>query len=184
MTEQSEQTQYVDDVDAFLAGLKLPEAPMPICMRGDLQAQWEELEQRLEFLRRQPKNDSLGAVDPTRVVAEQMEALRTEMKEHVRVFLLRAKTRKEWSDLIKLHPPRKEDGAGAAFNPETFPVAALAACSVRPRMTEEQAGRVIDQITAGQWNELWGKVAALNAGSGEVPFSFVASEILSSTSRR
>lgn len=173
--------RYVEDIDDFLEGLKLPEAEVPICMRGDLQARFEELDRDLEAARRTPEDDSLASsgVEPRRL-AEEIEALRAEMQEHVRVFLLRARPRKEWSDLLKEHKPRKID-APADFNRDTFPIAALAACSVKPSITEAQAGKIVDHITQGQWSALWNAILELNGGSGEVPFSYAASAILSNT---
>ncbi|MGW4663177.1 hypothetical protein [Streptosporangium sandarakinum] len=179
MTETPE--QYVEDIDEFLDGLKLPEQGVPICMRGDLQARFEELERQLEAARRRPESDSLaGTSGEARRIAEEMEELRQEMQRYVRVILLRALPRKQWSDLVKEHPPRKQD-APADHNRETFPVAALAACSVKPRMSEDKAGRLVDAVTQGQWVTLWNTVLELNGGSGEVPFSAASSAILSST---
>ncbi|MFB4285705.1 hypothetical protein ACBJ59_61335 [Nonomuraea sp. MTCD27] len=176
--------RYVEDIDDFLDGLKLPEDQVPICMRGDLQSRFEELSRQLEAARRGPEPDSLDGVPDTVRLAREIEALRGEMQEHVRVFLLRALPRKEWSDLAKEHKPRKTDAADlqAGFNRETFPIAALAACSVKPKMDEKQAGRLVDRVTQGQWQALWNAIAELNGGSGEVPFSYAASAILSATS--
>ncbi|MEU7741977.1 hypothetical protein [Nonomuraea sp. NPDC049158] len=173
--------RYVEDIDDFLDGLKLPETEVPICMRGDLQSKFEELERDLEAARRSADSDSLaGSGSDTRRLAEEITALQDEMQEHVRVFWLRALPRKEWSDLIKEHKPRKQD-APADFNRDTFPVAALAACSVKPSINEAQAGKVIDRIAQGQWATLWDAILQLNGGSGEVPFSYAASAILSNT---
>ncbi|MFE3452379.1 hypothetical protein ACFXJ8_25995 [Nonomuraea sp. NPDC059194] len=177
------ETPYVEDIDAFLDGLKLPETEVPIVMRGDLQARFEELERALDIARRRPESDSLaGGGGDARRIAEEIEALRAEMQGHVRVFLLRALPRKAWSDLVKEHPARKQDtSAGVDFNRDTLPVAALAACSVKPRMAEEKAGRLVDALTQGQWMTLWNAILELNGGSGEVPFSALASVTLSST---
>jgi hypothetical protein len=175
------ETPYVEDIDAFLEGLKLPETEVPIVMRGDLQARFEELERALDVARRKPESDSLaGGGSEARQIAEEIEALRAEMQGYVRVFLLRALPRKEWSDLLKEHPARKQD-APADFNRETLPISALAACSVKPKMSEAQAGRLVDAVTQGQWAVLWQAILGLNGGSGEVPFSVAASATLNST---
>ena len=175
--------RYVEDIDDFLDGLKLPEKEVPICMRGDLQAKFEQLEADLEAARRGPDSDTLASSDSSaRKIAQEIEALQAEMQEHVRLFWLRALPRKAWSDLIKEHPPRKQD-APADFNRDKFPVAALAECSVKPSLSEEQAGKVVDRLTQGQWAMLWNAILELNGGSGEVPFSYSASAILQATSR-
>lgn len=175
--------QYVEDVDDFLSNLRMPEDEVPICVRGDLQARFEELQRQLDVARRTPESDSLaGSGGEVRRIAEEIEAVRQEMQAHVRVFVLRALPHKEWSDLLKDHKPRPQDHP-ADFNRETFPTAALAACAVKPRMNTAQAGKLIDAVTTGQWRTLWEAILGLNGGSGDVPFSAAASAILSSTSR-
>lgn len=123
----------VEDLEDFLDDFHLPEASVPICARGDLQAEFDQLAQELEVARRSPDADTLaGTSGRTRAIAERMEELRQEMKAHTRVFRFRALPQRKWSDLLAAHPARKED-APADFNRETFPVAALAACSPRVR---------------------------------------------------
>jgi hypothetical protein len=177
MSEQ----QYVEDIDDFLAGYQLPEDEVPICMRTDLQARFEQLQRELDAARRQPVSDTLdGDGGSTRQIATQIEELRTEMQSHVRVFLLRGLHHKAWSDLLGKHKPRKEDYP-ADHNRETFPAAALAECAIKPKMSAEKAGALIDKLTLGQWNELWSTVLELNRGSGAVPFSEQASAVLRNT---
>ncbi|MFI6299543.1 hypothetical protein ACIBEJ_48670 [Nonomuraea sp. NPDC050790] len=176
-------TEYVEDVDDFLDGYQLPEDEVPICRRGDLQARFEELERALDAARRRPEEDSLaGGGGEVRRLAQELMELREEMQSHVRVFRLRALPRLAWKNLLKEHPPRQAD-LPADHNRDSFPVAALAACAVRPRMTGEKAGRLVDALTQGQWGALWETILQLNGGSGEVPFSAAASGILSNTSR-
>lgn len=171
----------VEDLEDFLDDFHLPEASVPICARGDLQAEFDQLAQELEVARRSPDADTLaGTSGRTRAIAERMEELRQEMKAHTRVFRFRALPQRKWSDLLAAHPARKED-APADFNRETFPVAALAACAVHPKMTVEQAGKLVDRISSGQWSRLWLAILNLQQGGGDVPFSAAASAILSAT---
>lgn len=177
--------QYVEDIDEFFDGYHLPEDEVPICMRSDLQRQFEQLSRALEAARQAPASDSFagGASGAeARRIAEQLEALRQEMQSHVRVFVLKAIPRKEWRDLLRDHPPRPQD-LPADHNVESFPIAALVACSVKPKLTEEKAGRLVDVITQGQWGAIWSTIIDLNGDDGAVPFSVAASAILSRTSR-
>ncbi|MEV4020165.1 hypothetical protein AB0J35_57785 [Nonomuraea angiospora] len=175
--------QYVEDIDEFLDGYHLPEDEVPICMRTDLQRRFEQLQRALEAARHAPGSDTLaGSGSEARRIAEEIQALREEMQSHVRVFVLKAIPRKSWRDLLRDHPPRPQD-LPADHNVETFPVAALVACSVKPKLTEEKAGRLVDMITQGQWGALWGTILELNGDDGSVPFSDLASAILSRTSR-
>jgi hypothetical protein len=177
--------RYAEDIDEFLEGYRLPQDEVPICMRSDLQLQFEQLHRQLEAARRAPAGDSFagGAAEgDSRRIAEEIEALRQEMAGHVRVFVLQAVHRREWRDLLAAHPPRPKD-APADHNTETFPVAVLVACSVKPKLSEEKAGRLIDMITPGQWGALWNTILELHGSSNPVPFSALASDILSRTSR-
>lgn len=179
------ETQYVEDIDAFLEGLQMPQDEVPICMRGDLQLAFEQLQRELDAARRAPATDSFAGGSSgreARRIAEEIEALRQEMQSYVRVFVLKAIPRKEWRDLLRDHPPRQKDQP-ADHNTETFPIAALVACSVKPKLTDDKAGKLIDALTAGQWGTMWNTILELNGDTGAVPFSALASEILSRSSR-
>jgi hypothetical protein len=166
----TDQPQYVEDIDDFLAGYKLPRGEVPICMRLDLQAAYEALQRERGAARRGPSSDTLdGDGGALRRLDAQIEELRAQMQSHVRVFLLQGMHSKEWSDLLGRHKPRPEDKP-ADHNRLTFPPAALAACLVKPKVSEEKAGLLIDKLTPGQWGELWSTILELNRGSGAVPF--------------
>lgn len=96
----------------------------------------------------------------------EMDKARAAMEEAgVIRFRVRSLGRKAWEELIEAHPPTPEQAAEAApdllgWNPETFPVAALAACVAvvdegEPvDLTEEQAAEL--------WNDGLNKGEAIN----------------------
>ncbi|HEY9523703.1 MAG TPA: hypothetical protein VIR33_10720 [Thermopolyspora sp.] len=181
MTE--EVVREATSFDDLLGELHLPETSVQICTRGDLQARWEDLSRQLEVARRSPDADTLaGMSGQARRIAQQMEDLRNQMQAHTRLIRLRALPQSEWSDLLARpeHKARKEDDP-ADYNRKTFPVSALAACAVAPPMTVEQAGKLVDRLSQGQWDKLWMAVLQLNKGEADIPFSAVASAILSVT---
>jgi hypothetical protein len=173
------------DINEILGQVRLPEKTVPLCLRADLQSEWEDLERQLRQAQQKPGNDSLaGNNGEVRDIAELMESLREQMQEHIVDFKLRALPKKKWSDLHAQHKPRQEDkDGGLDYNGETFPVAALAACCYDPAMTVEQAEQLVDTISQGQWDELYLGVFMLNRGRVDVPFSASASGILSATRR-
>ncbi|GII87058.1 hypothetical protein Ssi03_50480 [Sphaerisporangium siamense] len=171
-------------IDDILGKLQLPEKSVPLCLRADLQARFDTLERDLRAAQRAPEQDSLAGSGATaREIANQIEAIRTEMQAHTVAFLLRALPNKEWSDLLKQHPPRKGNQGDLVsdYNTETFPVAALAACCKSPKMTEDQAGQLVDAITNGQWSRLTMAIGELNNGGGDIPFSVAASALAGGT---
>lgn len=167
--------------DDFIAGASLPTATVPLCVAGDLQAEWEDLERDLQDAVRSA-GDSLAAGGAPRRIAEQMEALREKMRQHERTVKFRALSRRAYRDLVLQHPPRDDDAIDQAqmLNMDTFPVAVIAACAVEPVMTVEQVGQLEDRLTDWQFNELFAACMLVNRTEVSVPKSVTASEILAS----
>ena len=76
-------------------------------------------------------------------------------------------------------------GAQAASDPGrpvvvySPPVAAIAACSVEPKMNAEQAERLADTVSDGEFSKLWQAVLAANLRVGDgTPKSVLATTIL------
>src|SRR5690606_35869875 len=92
----------------IISAAKLAEKTVPICMRGDLVAEVEDLERQMAAS--QQRNDGRLVGNPeARQLAEQIEALRETMQESTIVFRLRAMHRRDWPELVAKHPPRKDD---------------------------------------------------------------------------
>lgn len=168
---------------------KLPERLVPLYL-GALQAEFEDLERRLEEERAKPKPASGTLVGDRSSgeevrLAEQIEELRQQMQADVTVFRLRALPKKRWSDLMAKHPPRPEDREeGNAYNMETAPISAVAACCVDPQMTIPEVEELVDEVLSqGQWDTLWSAAFYLNRRNFDVPSSAAASAILSSSKR-
>ncbi|MBP2704396.1 hypothetical protein JOL79_11285 [Microbispora sp. RL4-1S] len=166
-------------IDAILGKIQRPERTYRLCLRADLQSQWEETERQLKLAERENVNSLAGKSKKTRELAQQCRALEEEMEASTETLLLRGLSAKRFSDLLAAHPARK--GKDEIFNPDTFGVALLAASAAAPEMTEEQAGRLVDAITQGQWNDLFNTCWLLNRSSVDVPFSRSASEHLPGT---
>lgn len=170
-------------IDDILGQLTLPERVYPLCVRPDLQVQWEQAEAEVVAAQRDNLDSLAGTSRAATAAAKKVQALEAEMAEHTVPFRLRALTHKAWSDLVAAHPPREGENDGA-WNGETFGTAMLAACAVEPAMTEEQAGLLVDRLTMGQWNELQVTLFGLNTNGVEIPKSRRASEVLRSSKKR
>lgn len=171
------------DLDALLAQARLPERTVALCLRGDLQARFEELERQLAAAQAQPA-EKLTDAGRARQLAEQMEALRGEMSDSTMVFTLRALPRSGWISLLTAHPAKdKED----EFDAETLEPALIRASIVDPVLTDEQWARLDETLTSAQYGELSGTAWELNRRPVDVPFSPAASRMLQAsepTSRR
>jgi hypothetical protein len=164
-------------VDDFLGEYEAPSTEVEVCPRAELVAKHQELERRL--VEAGQSSSSSLADDGSRRLAEQLQAVETEMSDTARRFRFRALSRRAWRDLLSQHPPRKQDKADQLdFNPETFPVAAIAACALEPAMTAEQASLLEDRLPLGQFQKLWGAVLDVNLGVSDTPKSVLATAIL------
>lgn len=167
------------DITEALAGAKLPEKTVPICLRGDLQAEFERLEAQLVEAQR-GTSDSLAAGGRVRELAEQIEALRAEMAAATVTFVLRAVPRRRWTALVAEHPPRDDQQLDRVLgvNEETFTSVLIRECTVDPQMAGEQWDRLDEALTEFQWQKLFNAAWSLNARDVDVPFSHAASTIL------
>lgn len=170
------------DIDEILGQVKLPEKSVPLCLRADLQAEFEELDRQLAAAKEKRGRTLAGDGGDALTIAELMEELRSQMREHTYSFKLRALPKRAWSDLLAKHPAK--DGDEGEYDTETFPVAALAACCIDPVMSEDKAGQLVDRISQGQWNELWLALINLNLAGSDIPFSANASAVLGDSKKR
>ncbi|MFI7630274.1 hypothetical protein [Microbispora rosea] len=166
-------------IEDILGQIQRPERTFRLCLRADLQAQWEEAERQLRLAEREATTSLAGNSRKARDLAKQCRELEQEMEAATETLVLRGISSKAFSDLLAKHPARK--GQDEAFNADTFGVALLAASAATPAMSEEQAGRLVDSITAGQWNDLFNTCWLLNRSSVDVPFSNAASVTLGGT---
>lgn len=180
MTDQPTDDFSIEDV---FADAQLPKRSVPMCLRGDLVAEWQDLERRFKQANQAAnEEDTLASANSAEAIelARQMADLEEQMRAATRVFRLQGLPRSKWRELLNAHPPREgdEQDAQTEFNRETFPIAAVAACCVVPKMTVAQAERLVDEkLVDGQWNTLFAHVYQMHAGTVDVPFSLAASAV-------
>ena len=165
------------DFKTLLAAAKLPERTVPICLRGDLVAEFEDLERQLNEALRVPSNSAEG--DGSGPIAERMEELREEMRQHTYQFRLRAMKRPRWHAFCAEHPPRKGDDGEILpidrvrlVNIETFFPALVRESVVDPTLDESEWALLLDEaLTDHQFGELAQAAWDLNREGVDVPFS-------------
>lgn len=177
------------DIKALLAGAKLPERTVPVCLRGDLVAEHERLERQLEAAERKT-SDSLAGNGSGEIV-EQMDAVEEQMRESTETFTLRAlphrrtprDDRPTWHELVQRHPPRREndeiveDDQGPGVNTATFYDDLIRLCTVSPKLDDEDWDFLFAVLSEGQFAELSMAAAVLNRSGVDIPFSRAASRV-------
>lgn len=167
----------IANIDALLEQARRPERTVEVCLRGDLRAEFELLE---EQLREADKKERTSLADPGPApIIEQMDELREQMRGATIRIRLRAMPRRDWATLVAEHPPRDDVAAdkGRLVNMSTFFDAAVPRCIVDPDLSPQQFDRMVDAISNGQWSELANAAWLVNTGAVDVPFSPVASRI-------
>jgi len=166
-----------------------------VLLRQDLVTRHAELEAELKaaIARDADHNDNPRAP----VISRQITDLEAEMEAAKVEFKFRNIGKKAWADLLKDHPPTKEQieaEADAAkqvgrraraidHNLETFPIAAIAAASVTPVMDEAAVRRLEAALTDSQFTSLWEAAIDANIGGAHLPKSMAAGQILRANGR-
>jgi hypothetical protein len=104
--------------------------------------------------------------DRSKELAEEIAALEERAVERVRVFTFRSLGALAWADLIAKHAPTPEQlkANPGAEHDESFIPAAMAAASVDPKLTVDQAERMHGTVSFAEWDTLWGAVLRANLG--------------------
>lgn len=164
------------DIEQIIASARRPETTVPLCMRGDLQAVWEQLDRDFDAADKSITEDVTKGGSSVQAVkiAKQMEEIEREMRDSTVIFTLRGLSRSQWQALVAAHPPIEGVDEGEV-NEEGFVTAMIAECCVNPSMTVDQAARLQEQVTDGQWQELATASWQLNKTMIGVPYSLAAS---------
>jgi hypothetical protein len=167
---------------AMLAGAKLPERTVEICLRGDLVGDHQAAERELEKAEKQTGNSLAG--NGAAEIAERIRALEAEMQESVYTFRLRGLPGPEFRAFKADHPIRIEDGeankqdAVFGFNTETGFTPLTRMCLIDPELDDETWSQLLDTLTENQFEDLAACAWFLNRGDVDIPFSSAASRLM------
>jgi len=145
-----------------LKNAKLPETVVPVC----LDASAIEEYRAAEVEARRAAADSLSG--KPEIPAELVERVESST---IR-FTMRALPRREWTDLVKSHPPRKDhrEDRQVGFNEETLYEALVRACIVDPVPSNEEWAQIDEVLTEGEWIRLVSAAQTLNLVGSKLPF--------------
>lgn len=165
------------DVDALLAAARKPERTVAVCLRGDLQAEIDELERRITATVGDDRVADRGVA-----YADQIDALRDQMQAATLTLRLRGLGWRDWAALEAAHPPRKDDDGepvgqdgDVGFDVDGLVAAAIPQSLIWPEMTPGQIDTMLDAITSAQYDEIAQTIFELNRHRVTVPFSVLAS---------
>ncbi len=162
-------TPTAADVAALIAGARLPERTVDICLRGDLLADLDEARTRLMVAA--AGAPSLG--DGPAQVREEIAGIEAQMRAASVTFRLRALSRAAFNQIIVDRPPRagvKRD-QDAGYDVHAVESAMIRACTVDPDLSAEQWDGLEAALTPFQFGALVASCDSLNLDPLLVPRS-------------
>lgn len=170
------------DFAALLAGAKLPERTVPTCLRGDLVAEHELLNEQLEKLETDAVDSLAG--NGGAELAEQIRALEAEMQKSTYPVRLRALAKPEFRAFKAGYPPRLDDEGKVDARDEVFGFDIDAGIEplvrrsiIDPELTDAQFADLLGKLTENQFDSLGVVAWRLNKADVDVPFSRAASRL-------
>jgi hypothetical protein len=163
------------DFAKLIAGARLQEREVRICMRGDLVGDHLAAVREVERLRKNA-SDSLAG-DGTAELVERIRALEGEMQDHVYPFRVRALPPRQYRAFKAEHPIRiDEDGKlherdnAFGFNGETGFEPLVRLCLADPELDADGFDDLMEKLNEQQFEELAGACWFVNRGGTDVPF--------------
>lgn len=161
--------------DQLLDEAQLPEDVVEVCLRGDLVAQFNTLQQQLAAVSDPPPGSGSLAGNPAKAeLRQKLDAVALRMRRATQKFTLRALSDRAYSEFLAQHPPRPEDHRDMAlgYNRETMGPALLRMSVVDPKVTAPQWERLRDKLSPGEWAKL--DLAARNLNFSEISIPFLS----------
>jgi hypothetical protein len=171
-------------IEDLLAKIKPATASVRVCLRGDLLGDLDLINDDLnQFDGWEPSGME---VDPRTDLRARKAELEAEMRAESATFRFENIGELAWSNLLAKHPAREGKEEEEAFNAATFPVPAIAASCVDPKMTVKQVEQLFVPFTLTQRRMLFNAAYAANVRSVDVPFlqpNFDAAQIAEKKSK-
>lgn len=161
-----------------LAAAKLPERSLQVCLRGDLAAEFDELERQLREARQTSPRRRVGSKADDTALAERIEALREQMASEMLTLRLRALPHAEWQELRRKHRDDEDKTNALGIKLEPFLSDVLPRSVVEPEMDADDWERLNEVLSAGDFDRLTLTVYDLNSSGVDVPKSRLASLVM------
>jgi hypothetical protein len=171
------------DVLAIIDGAQRPRRSMALCLRGDLVAEYEDLDRQREEAEKADIGDSLASGGSAAAIVVRMDALREEMKASTIIVALEAMTRREFLKLCSMHPVRRDedgtpnrDDVNLGVNTESVWGPLIRACWSSPVIDKARMTKLLDEkLSDSQYTGLANLAWLVNRGDVDIPFSYPAS---------
>jgi hypothetical protein len=167
-------------IEEVLGKIKVAVRSVPICMDADLQAEHDELTNRLDVLNRESNGKMAGRAE-AKEVADRLRELEHLMHESEVIFKFRGLTRSAIRKLQERYPPPDPNPLRLLWNVDAGAAELLSKSAIQPTMSEDDARKLLEAIDEGRADLLINAAWTASTGSTQVPFSARASALTSDT---
>lgn len=165
------------NLDDLIATAQPRTQTVRVCVRGDLVAAHAEAVAIVDRLAAAAEDDSLGGNPELKAALEAVKAIEDEQEESTAEIVVSSVSRNRWANLLKAHPPTKEQRrAGSWVNPDTFPIAVVAECVEDLDMAK--AEKLADVLPPAEWSKLEAAAMFLNGTETPSPKLAAATDLL------
>lgn len=171
-------------LDDLLAQARPITRTVRLCLRGDLIAERQRLEQELAAARAIDKGQNKAPTAPA--IAKRIRKVEAEQDAASIEFEVRSIGHRAWDELLDKFPPSDaERERGWSFSNGFQDAACMSSTSLRlddgelERVTPEQMVVLSAKLSDQQYTTLWTTVLSVNIGADDIPKSEAATAVLS-----
>lgn len=164
-------------VSQILAARKLATKSLPVCMRGDVLADIQELERQINQLRSDDDDPRMVGANTATAgeLAEQIRDLEEEAERYTINLRLQAVERGDWNRQVDLHTDEDPDSGERKLDLAALCVDIFPDTIIAPEMTAGEQTAFLTGLTEGQWEEIMQAIWDLNRKKITVGKSVTAS---------
>lgn len=166
-------------IDQILAGRKLPQTSIPLCLRLDVMSEIEELERQINALRSGVEDDDprlVGTETDAAALADRIRELEEVARQYTIDLRIQALEKKEWAAKVAQFTEEDDEGnAKLDMGAVVEHVLTLPGVIISPEMSGSQRDQMIAGLSDGQWETVLKKVFDLNRRTVSVGKSLTAS---------
>ena len=178
-------TRKPKNIKDRLASAKLAEKTVRVCLRGDLAAEHETLEEQIKAALESERNTEgttrrVGQKPESVRLAERQEKVRAQMADEMLTLTVRALPRHRWQEIAANHPPREDHDGDRALGVNLQPFAAevMPLCIVDPELDDEDWARLNDVLSSGDYDRIFDAVWTVNRSGVDLPKSLTGSRVM------
>lgn len=168
-------------IQDILAAVKPRTKSVSICLRGDLAAEHDSLQDRLDRLQAESVA-KMGGQPEQIAISGQIVALETQMSQHMQEFRMKGLSEYAIDALQTKYPAR--EGKRESWNIHDAAPELVSASAVDPAMTVEQARQLGEALSAGDWDRLVSTAWEASNSNEAIPFSVRASALISTSGQK